>query len=748
MKVIYPEELNSAEKAAVTEISDKFRILPVTAEILYRRGINSVEKADRFFSAGKKWFLDPFDLTGMRDAVNRIYLARENEEKVLIFGDYDADGICATAVLSGSLKLFGIIPDAVIPERDDGYGLNVEKVLSQKNPPRLIITVDCGISDAEKIEILKRKGIDVIVTDHHEPPEVLPDCICINPKIKGQKYAFSGLCGCGVAYKLSRALIGDAADGFLDFVALATVADSMDLTDENRDLVVEGLKIFNEEPRPIFKNLLGDAGKDVTAQTLAFGIAPKVNAGGRMGDALCALKLFTAEKERDIFDLSAKLNGYNLLRQTDCEEVLECARRIVYDSGAYKDRIILVKGEAWKSGVIGIVAAKLAEVYDKPVIVFAKNDDIYKGSARSVDGINIFDAVNSAKDLLLTFGGHSQAVGVSVSEKNFEKFRKAVNLYAEENFPERAEKIIYADVKVDGVIPVRLAKELDLLEPYGVANRRPVFAEDVRELDVKPLKEGSPHYKFSTDGVEMLDFNGVKDAELLLSPVKKTLIFELNLSVFKQKESLKGFLKTIICGEDDIADAEGSIYYRELSTEGKTERIKAVETKINGGYGTAYIVSDVKTLEKLPRPLRLKVYPFDIPDESGENCIVVSPKNISDKYRTVIYLDKPFLFNDFNGRAFRIEDPLYDMASGIKTSRTAFADAFAFFSAKTGEQFKDVIGAAISSGENKRQYLFCLKVFTELGFFYVENGIMKRDITVKRPLKESLLYRTAESREC
>lgn len=765
MKVVYPRKLEEAEISKANEISVKFNILRETAEILVLRGIDSVEKAERFFSAGKKWFLDPFDLSGIREAVNRIYLSREKSQSVLVFGDYDADGICATSVLCGCLRAFGIKPEFAIPEREDGYGLNVEKILNNGDRlPDLVITVDCGISDAEKIEILKKSGIDVIVTDHHEPPAVLPDCICINPKIKGQSYAFSGLCGCGVAYKLGRALIGESADEFLDFVALATIADSMDLVEENRDLVAEGLKIFNREPRAVFKDLLGDNYKTITAQTLAFGIAPKVNAGGRMGDAYSALKLFTAEKEREIYDLSAKLNGYNLLRQTECEEVFSDATRIVTSGGFYKDRVILVKGRNWKSGVIGIVAAKLVEVYDKPVIVFAKTDDYYKGSARSVDGVNIFDAVLSAKDLLLNFGGHAQAVGVSVAEENFEKLRKRINEYAEENFPERAEKTIPVDAKIDGEISMRFAKEIERLEPFGVANKRPVFAKELYATGVEPLKENSPHYKFTADGLEILDFNGEKDVKILSEPLKKTVVFELNVSVFKQKEYLKGYLRNIVYDKENLRDIDGRVFFRELTKDGGKEKIKTVSAKICKGYGTAYIVSDIRTLDRLPKNAGLNVYPYEITDVSGENSIVISPERISDKYQTAIYLDKPFLYRDFDGRSFRIEDPLFDQATGLRTDRSVFAEAFSYFAGKIGEPIDNVVkkietpekteqtesatNEKDKNSENGRQYLFCFAVFKELGFFFTEKGILRRDVNVKRPLNESLLYRIAEERLC
>ena len=550
MKIVYPKALPLGAEKTVKELAEKCGILTETARLLYERGITDSVSATHFLHPSKDGFLDPFGLNGMHDAAERIARAKTDGERVLIFGDYDADGICAVTILYRCLKDFGINAFTVVPEREEGYGINVDRIerINSETKINLIITVDCGISDAEKIRYLKDKGIDVIVTDHHEPPEILPDCICINPKIKGQSYGFDGLCGGGVAYKIGVALIGDKANEYLDFAALATVADSMDLVGENRDIVAEGLKLINKTPRAAFRAFLGDNGKEVTAQTLAYAIAPRVNAGGRMGDAGAALKLFLSSSEKEIFDLAVKLNVYNATRQSLCEETFSAAQRIIGDTGADSDGIIVVRGEDWKAGVLGIVAAKLTETYGKPVIVFAKSGNVYKGSARSVDGVNIYDAVFSVKEYLTAFGGHAQAAGLSVTEENFIPFSRAINKYAEKALIGwEKEKEIYIDIQADSPISVRFAEEIEMLEPFGVGNPRPLFATETVSVSAAPLKDGSPHYSFSTKAVEMLDFNGVNDVGVLLYPVPKTLVFELNVSTFRNKRSVKGFLRNLVC---------------------------------------------------------------------------------------------------------------------------------------------------------------------------------------------------------
>ncbi|MBO4251593.1 MAG: single-stranded-DNA-specific exonuclease RecJ [Clostridia bacterium] len=650
MKIIYPKALTDEENLKLDELSVKCGILKETARLLYDRGITDYNAAKHFLKPDKSHFLDPFDLSGMKEATERICKARENHERVLVFGDYDADGICAATILCGALKIYGINAVTAVPEREEGYGLNLDRidVIYVREGIDLIITVDCGISEAEKIALLKSRGIDVIVTDHHEPPEILPDCICINPKIKGQKYGFDGLCGGGVAYKLGFALIGEKADEFLDFAALATVADSMDLVGENRDIVAEGLKILNDSPRAVFREFLGDSGKEITAQTLAYTVAPRVNAGGRMGDANSALKLFLSEDENEIFDLSVKLNVYNATRQALCEDAFVSAKQVVSDTGANADRVILVRGGEWNAGILGIVAAKLADAYNKPAIVFSldQNTGVYKGSARSVEGINIYDAICAVKDLLVNFGGHSQAAGLSVTEENFDALKKAVNEYAEKAFgAAELEKKIYIDIKPKTAISIRFAEEIEMLEPFGVGNRRPILATEVGKTTMSPLKENSPHYSFNTDIVEMLDFNGAKDLEILASPLKKAVVFELNLSTFKNKKSVKGFLRTVVSEFDDT----------------------------------------------------------DLLD-----------------------------------------------VGGLSTDRNDFADAFNLLSRGENQPVKEYLNEIqkYMTDSEKRQLLFCYRVFKELGIFVEEDGVLVRDYSVKKPLDESALFRKVKEKQC
>jgi single-stranded-DNA-specific exonuclease len=314
----------------ISALAKEFGISQRLANIIFSRGINTAEKMRKYIRPGKHNFLNPFLLKGMGEAVERIKIARENGERVLVFGDYDADGICATTVLASCLRDFGVREICtVIPERAQGYGLTHELVESmlEKYEPDLIITVDCGISCKDEVCFIQDVGVDVIVTDHHEIPDEIPDCTVINCKLSDQDYPFDALCGAGVAYKLGYALIGERANKYLDLVTIATIADSMPLLEENRDIVFEGLKLIKDLRNPAIAKLIEVSGlKDVTSTGLAFTVAPRINAAGRMGNANCALALLLEEDLKQMENYCNQLNDYNVQRQNECDKLLKSAK--------------------------------------------------------------------------------------------------------------------------------------------------------------------------------------------------------------------------------------------------------------------------------------------------------------------------------------------------------------------------------------------------------------------------------------
>lgn len=757
MRIIYSNPPEMVEIEKIKEIASKCGILYDTARLLYSRNIDNPIKAQEFLHPDKSGFYSPFKFKEMPRAVERIKQAKERGEGVLVFGDYDADGICATTILYHCLKQFGITAKTMIPEREEGYGLNIETIqnIQKESKIHLIITVDCGISDFALIEKIKQMGIDVIVTDHHEPPEILPDTIKINPKIADSGYPFNCLCGAGVAYKLGHALIGDRADEYLDFVAIATIADSMDLVGENRCLTAEGLKLLNgKNLRRQFAYLLGDTnGKPVTSQTVTYGLAPKINAGGRMGDARSVLSLFLTDNETEMSKISELLKAYNTDRQAIVDEIYRQARQQIIDKNLSSDAVILVANDEWKSGVVGIVASKLVEDFSRPAIVFAGHGDTLKGSARSIEGVNVFDLISECKDLVVAYGGHSQAAGVTVEKVNFENLRARLITACENKGDVDTERKIYAEWNIEEEVSVRFAREIELFEPFGAGNRRPVFTVSVKAVQSTPLKLGSPHYTFTTKHLEMLDFKGEVRVKPLSYPINKKLVFELNYSTFRGMDSVKGIIKSVIPETADLKSIRLYVIDNELkkiaSDDGDIKVLPAMPKDLSRTVeGAVYFISDVENLKYYPHLKHADVHVFDVGLQGVIN-VVVSPERVPEWAKTAVYLDVPLKYLHTDVRSVcKFDYSGFNYVNNLSVDRTVFAEYFGKILANAGREFKNpvdfynaYIKSPLDTEEQAIQYLFCFEVFKELGFFYVSGGVLRRDSRIQRPLDQSLIYR-------
>ena len=746
--------MSEDEHNLIREISFKCDILYDTARILYSRGIDTPEKAKVFLSPSKREFNNPFAFKEMQNAIDRIALAKTRKENVLIYGDYDADGVCAVAILKQAFSVYGIDAFTVLPEREEGYGLHIETAKRVCSDIDLIVTVDCGISDRDIIEELKAQGTDVIVTDHHEPPEILPNTIKINPKISDSGYPFSGLCGAGVAYKLAYALIGDKADETLDFVALATVADSMELVGENRSLVAEGLKLFAPNKiRKAFSILMGDNnGKPVTAQTLAFSLAPKINAGGRMGDAQSALKMLVSNDVVEMTTLGEALKNYNQQRQIACDDIYRQAKEKIHAENLTEDSVIVVAEQTWKTGVVGIVASKLVEDYNRPVIVFAGHDQDLKGSARSVDGVNVFDCLTAVKEHLVGFGGHSGAAGVTINPQKLCELRRALNDYFDSaKFDKNREKEIFVEWETENPVSYRFARELELLEPFGIGNRRPYFSVCVGKTSSRPLKLSSPHYTFSTPVIEMLDFNGECNVEVLQNPAKKNIVFELNASVFRGVESVKGFVKGVYLDKNKLSDIDLYLVENELkkcaySTE-RPRVLPLLKKALCSAEGEVYLISDYKNANRYPDLARANFHLFTA-GEKGNLDVIISPREIPAWAEKVIYLDVPLTYLDSDKKSFcKFDYAGYKFVDNLSIAREDFTPCFTKILSLLGREFTCATDFYIKNArestdtiEKASQFVFAMLVFMELGFFKVEQGLLRRDARVQRPLTESEIY--------
>ncbi len=493
-------KVNPPDKKLQDTLSKELGILPLTAQLLINRGLVDKDKAFSFLSPSLKSLSDPFTMKGMTEATERIGSAIINREKIAIYGDYDVDGTTAAALLYLFFKEIGLDKTIYyIPSRlEEGYGLNttaIEKLSSDK--VGLIITVDCGISDVEAVEYASTLGIDCIITDHHEPVKVFPKAVSIlNPKQEGCDFPFKGLAGVGVAFNLAVAVRSKLRkDGYfstdkkrqepnlkryLDLVSIGTVADMVPLEGDNRILVSIGLKELRYTTRIGLRALMDKAlrGKAVGSDDVAFTIAPRINAAGRLGSAENALKLLISEDITEADALAHRLESYNTSRRTLEDKTLKEALSLLdATEGTENDRAIVLAGEGWHPGVIGIVASRLIERFNKPTVMIAVNDGIGKGSVRGVKGIDVLSGIVNSAHLLSRFGGHKAAAGLTIEEKNIETFKAEFLSFMNSAVRDvdllpliKIDEEILLDEVNEGLI-----SEIDTLSPFGVSNPRPLL---------------------------------------------------------------------------------------------------------------------------------------------------------------------------------------------------------------------------------------------------------------------------------
>ena len=484
----------SEQKYAAT-LAAQQKEVGLLAGILAARGITDPTEALTLL-AGEEELSDPMLLTDMDKACARILEAIDKEQTIVVYGDYDVDGVTATALLYQHLKGMGASVKCMLPSREgDGYGLSKNAIQSIHDKGcQLIVTVDNGISALEEAEFAASLGVDLIVTDHHLPHDALPKAVAVvDPRRADDHSPFKGLCGAGVAFKLCAALDGCPPEEMLDYcgdlAAVGTVADVMPLTGENRTLVKAGLKLLQQTDRPGISALLeevGLEGKPITAENVSYAIAPRINAAGRMDNAVTALQLVLCEDEERAEELAHKLNEINVARQETEQEIVKAAQeQLDAEPAILEDRVILIWGRDWHPGVIGIVASRLVEKTGRPVIVVSVDDHGEgKGSGRSVQGFNLHECIASCEDILLRFGGHAMAAGLSVREENLPELRRRLNEWAARECAVLFTPPLECDLSIHlDRITVESVRRLEQLAPYGAENPTPVFVLEKAVID-------------------------------------------------------------------------------------------------------------------------------------------------------------------------------------------------------------------------------------------------------------------------
>ena len=558
--------IQDSPQAEIAKLAASLGVSPIVAGILWRRELRSMDEAKNFFNPSVSLLLDPFLMLNMDKAVAEVNECLDNHWPILVYGDYDVDGTTAASLLHLFLQSIGAKSDFYIPDRNlEGYGVSHKGIdYAAEIGAKLIITCDCGITAVEQTEYAKQSGIKMMITDHHIPDDILPDAaVILNPKQDGCEYPNKNLCGAGVAFKLtqgiskSRGLPQQQALQFLDLAAIGTAADIVNVTGENRIIVWEGLNLIGQGKRPGIKALKKVAGitRDVvTVADVLFGLGPRINAVGRLGEAMRAVRLMTASTQAEAREMSAVLNSENETRKTVEGKIFDEAVRL---SNAKYDprekRSLVLYQDGWHHGVIGIVASKLKERYFVPTVIIAVNDGVGKASARSINGFDLHAAFSKCSDLLMSFGGHTMAAGMSIDPANLEAFETRFQQIARAQV---TDEMMRPRLKIESVIEFseinsQLMETLRRLAPYGPGNMRPLFSSQNLEVVGYPRPKivGKDHLKFKVrQGREVLDaigFGLAEQLELLYSGKPIELAYVLSENEWQGRKTIQLELKDI-----------------------------------------------------------------------------------------------------------------------------------------------------------------------------------------------------------
>ena len=555
-------QIYDIDENKIEEISKKYGLNKLLSTILVNRNIIDEKNIEMFLKPTRNDFYNPFLMSDMEKAVERIIKAIKEKENVTIYGDYDVDGITSITVLKSFLQDRGLEVSTYIPNRlDEGYGLNnsaIEKIA--KAGCQLMITVDCGISAIEEIEYANSLGIETVITDHHEPVEELPKAFAvIDNKRKDSTYPFRELAGVGVVFKLIQAisiklnLKEEEYLKYLDIVCIGTISDIVPLVDENRVITKLGLMLVEQTKNIGLRAILKVSGySKIDSNTISFGIAPRINACGRMGVAEEALELFLSKNVNQVNELARKLNERNKVRQETEKEIFESAKRQIEEKKLNQNNTIVVAGENWHHGVIGIVSSKITDMYFKPSILLSfEEDGIGKGSGRSIPGFDLHDALMKCNDCIEKFGGHSMAIGITIKRENFEKLKNKLEEIAVEEHINEIVPVIKIDAKIDlSEINKDMVESLKQLEPFGEGNKMPIFAFKNLKIDsIRALSEGK-HLKLTLKDnnfiVSAIGFNMGELVEDYRIGDKVDIVGTLEINSFNGMDSIQINMKDMM----------------------------------------------------------------------------------------------------------------------------------------------------------------------------------------------------------
>lgn len=672
MTKIYKWVIKENDPQKVEEITRKYSLSRVVSEVLVSRGITEVKT---FLEPQLSDLLSPFLLKGIKEARELINKHLQEGNLITIYGDYDVDGITATSLMYLTLKKLGGKVDFYIPERiSEGYGINEEAIekIVQKGT-KLVITVDCGITAVNEVKKAKSVGLEVVITDHHSIPEEIPQAdMVVNPHLPGA-YPFSDLAGVGVAFKLAQSLIGEKAFDFLDIVSLGTIADIVPLVGENRIIVKEGLKKLNETQNLGLKALIKASGLQnvrIDEYHVGFILAPRLNVAGRLKSAEAAVRLLISEDEKEVEEIARYLNEENSRRQNIENNILEEAVKKVEESvDLKKDKVIVLWDEKWHPGVIGIVSSRITEKYARPSILISLKEEEGKGSGRSIEGFNLYKGLEYCRDLLVKYGGHEMAGGLTIKKDNLDLFKKKINEYAD---------IVLKDIdliptlKVDArakeeKINIKVAKQLQELKPFGVDNPRPILLFEgltvekifevnngkhvkiigrkddfvyellIFDLSSKEIKVGIGDVIDVVGTVDINNWNGIESVVINVKDLR------IRFPLFAYYKNLSRVLISSKSQRKRVNKSLGDI----IDKRGMQDKERYVLRLFKSDRKTLVLVSTEIELRSLLRYLKIeKFYNFSVSTRycQGKNVILFFPHSFKpcDFYDDIVMYDIPF----------------------------------------------------------------------------------------------------------
>jgi single-stranded-DNA-specific exonuclease len=736
--------VKQSDQSKTESLAKELNISHLTASLLVNRGLDTVEDARYFLFGENSHFHDPFLLKDMEKAIARINKAVETQEHILVFGDYDADGVSSTTVLMKALLELGAKADYYIPNRfTEGYGPN-EKAFKKaaEQGIQLIITVDTGISALHEANVAKELGIDLIITDHHEPGPKLPDAFAIiHPKLEDSIYPFKDLAGVGVALKVAHALLGRLPEELLEFAAIGTIADLVPLLGENRLIAMSGIAQMKKSRTPGLHALLKLAKTDrssIDEETIGFMIGPRVNAAGRLGSADPAVQLMMTSDPEEAMMIAEEIDSLNKERQNLVAEIAQEAINEVETRYPVKDNSVLVVGmEGWNAGVIGIVASKLVEKYYRPAIVlsFDIEKGQAKGSARSIAGFDLFKNLSTCRDILPHFGGHPMAAGMTLNLNDVDELRNRLNALANEQLTEDdLVPVSEIDAKIDITnINIQTINELGLLSPYGVSNPKPkVMIEEANISTLRKIGSDQTHLKLSLEeNGSVIDGIGFGFGHLHdhISPSSKlSVIGELSINEWNNIKKPQIFLRDVAVKSWQLFDFRG------------LKRMEKLPEMIPGDT-TKWILFNSELKEKFSAILGDSLLIIDTEDKA---------KKVEMDLSYVVLLDLP-PFKDILETLFSGKNPgriyvhFYKETSEFFTTMPA-RDHFKWFYgflSKRGPFDLKKYGDELAKhrGWTKETVEFMSQVFFELEFVKIDNGFISLEKNVpKRDLTESKTY--------